>query len=156
MRKRLIATAGLPAEPTDWLDLARLATAEISSEDAAHPIERTLLPGQTGGWRAAQPGQQSIRLIFDQPQAVRRIQLRFEENTVERTQEYVLRWSPDGGATLHDVVRQQWNFNPGGSSTETEVHRVELHGVTMLELQITPDIGDKQRGWATLEQFRVA
>ena len=43
-----------------------------------------LLMSETGGWRAAQPGTQIIRLLFDQPLKVKRISLVFEEteNTV--------------------------------------------------------------------------
>ena len=33
-----------------------LAEVEITSEDAAHPIESALLPGRASGWRAAGPG----------------------------------------------------------------------------------------------------
>jgi hypothetical protein len=57
----------------------------------------------------------------------------------ERSQEYVLRWSGDGGKSFRDIVRQQWNFNPEGASTETEDHQVELPAVSVLELSITPD-----------------
>jgi hypothetical protein len=60
---------------------------------------------------------------------------------VERTQECVLRWSPDSGQTLHEVIRQQWNFSPHGATTQTEDLHVELTGVTLLELSIVPDIG---------------
>jgi hypothetical protein len=79
------------------LDLEDLAEVEITSEDPAHPIESALLPGGTSGWRAAGPGEQTIQLLFAQPQAVHRISLEFSEPDVERTQEFVLRWSPDNG-----------------------------------------------------------
>ena len=59
-----------------WKDLAEV---EITSEDAAHPIESALLPGSTSGWRAAEPGKQTIRLLFANPQRLRRIWLNFEE-----------------------------------------------------------------------------
>jgi len=52
----------------------------------------------------------------------------------------VLRWSPDGD-TFDDIVRQQWNFSPQGATSEVEDVRVDLGGVTVLELAITPDIG---------------
>jgi len=42
-------------------------------------------------WEADDPSD------FTTPQQLRRIWLVFEESTVERTQEYVLRWSSDGG-----------------------------------------------------------
>jgi hypothetical protein len=37
-------------------------------------------------------------------------------------------------------VRQQWNFSPPNSIREVEKYRVELFGVTVLELVIVPDI----------------
>ncbi len=157
MRKKLIAPVrqDTPHPDHDWLDLERLAEVEITSEDPAHPIESALLPDGRPGWRAAEPGRQSIRLLFSNPQRIRWIRLSFVESSVERTQEYVLRWSADGGHSFRDIVRQQWNFNPGGSSTETEDHHVDLSGVTTLELGIIPNIGGGN-AVASLAQFRVA
>ena len=157
MRKRLIAPVRQDqAHPDhDWLDLERLAEVEITSEDPAHPIESALLPDGRPGWRAAGPGRQSIRLLFSNPQRIRWIRLSFVESSVERTQEYVLRWSADGGHSFRDIVRQQWNFNPGGSSTETEDHHVDLSAVTTLELGIIPNIGGGD-AVASLAQFRLA
>src|SRR5438034_8674392 len=54
----------------------------------------------------------ALRLIFDQPQRLTRIALVFEEAAIKRTQEFVLRWSPDGGRSFREIVRQQWNFSP--------------------------------------------
>ena len=157
MRKRLIAPVQPETAPPDhdWLNLEDLAEVEMSSEDASHPIESALLPGQGPGWRAAAPGKQSIRLIFANPQRLRRIWLRFVEPESERTQEYVLRWSPDGGSSFREIVRQQWNFNPHAATSETEDHCVELSGVTVLELIITPDIS-RQGAVASLAQLRIA
>ena len=156
MRKRIIPAARSDAEPLDnWLNLDALAEVEITSEDVAYPIEAALLPGQASGWRAAEAGTQTIRLLFAQPQALRRIWLHFVESGMQRTQEYVLRWSPDGGQTLHDVVRQQWNFSPEGATSELEDHRVELPAVTVLELTIHPDIG-ASAAVASLAAWRLA
>lgn len=141
MRKRIVpSTPDAPKDNVDWLDLESLVEVEITSEDPDHPIEAALLPGGTG-WRASGPGAQTIRLVFDPPQALHRILLEFRETAVERTQEYVLRWSGDRGRTFEDVVRQQWNFSPGGSTEQLEEHSLDLTGVTVLELEITPDIG---------------
>ena len=142
MRKRIIDTVQQEAAPpeSEWLNVEGLAEVEITSEDAAHPIESALLPGGTAGWRAAGPGRQTIRLRFASPQSLRRIRLRFEETAATRTQEYVMRWSADGGRSFREIVRQQWNFSPGDASSETEDHHVELPAVTVLELSIIPDI----------------
>jgi hypothetical protein len=157
MRKRIIDPVQhiTAADDQEWLDLDRLAEVEVTSEDAAHPIEFALLPGRDSDWRAGRPGEQTIRLLFSHPQRLRRIQLSFVESGCDRTQEYVLRWSPDGGKTFRDIVRQQWNFSPQGATSEIEDHRVDLPAVTVLELSIIPD---KSGGnaLASLNQMRIA
>lgn len=157
MRKRVISDSQpAGAAPTgEWLNLEDLAEVEISSEDAAHPIESALAPGEGSGWRAAVPGKQTIRLLFAEPQALRRIHLSFVEKSAQRTQEYVLRWSADGGQSFREIVRQQWNFSPDGATGQSEDHRVDLAAVKVLELIITPDIGNGA-AFASLAKLRVA
>ncbi len=157
MRKRIIAPGqqGTASPDQDWLNVEGLAEVEITSEDAAHPIESALLPGGVSGWRAAGPGKQTIRLLFAYPQRLRRIWLNFAETRTERTQEYVLRWSADGGQSFREIVRQQWNFSPQGATCETEDHHVELPAVTVLELSIIPDTSGGN-AFASLAQLRLA
>lgn len=156
MRKRVLpSTQDAPTADSGWLDLEPLVEVEITSEDPAHPIESALIPGKGPGWRAAGPGVQTIRLIFDPPRSLRRILLEFSETSAERTQEYVLRWSADGGREFSDVVRQQWNFSPGGATRQVEDQTVDLAGVTVLELAITPDMGGGSAP-ASLEKLRLA
>jgi hypothetical protein len=156
MRKHIIPSVQERTPPDeDWLDLDRVAEVEITSEDAAHPIESALLPGRSSGWRAAEPGEQTIRLLFARPQRLRRIRLEFVEPVSERTQEFVLRSSQDGGQSFREIVRQQWNFSPQGATRETEDHRVDLSGVTVLELSIIPDISGGD-ACASLTQLRLA
>ena len=157
MRKRIITPVQQEGARSDqdWLDVEGLAEGEISSEDAAHPIEGALLPGGVSGWRASGPGKQTIRLLFAQPQRLRRIWLNFVETRTERTQEYVLRWSADGGQSFREIVRQQWNFSPQGATCETEDHQVELPAVTVLELIIIPDTSGGM-AVASLDQLRLA
>src|SRR6266571_9427776 len=157
MRKRLITPIpqDAPLRDEEWLDLVGAAVVEVTSEEKDYPVESALVPGEMRGWRAAAPGTQTIRLIFDQPQRLTRIALVFEETAIKRTQEFVLRWSPDGGRSYRDIVRQQYNFSPPGVTREFEDYAVDLAGVTALELRIVPDIsgGDAQ---ATLAQLRIA
>lgn len=157
MRKRIITPVQQETILPDleWLNMEELAEVEITSEDAAHPIESALLPGLVSGWRAAEPGKQIIRLTFANPQRLRRIWLNFVETGAERTQEYVLRWSPDGGQSFREIVRQQWNFSPEGATSETEDHHVELPAVTVLELSIIPDTSGGN-AFASLAQLRLA
>jgi hypothetical protein len=158
MRKQLIFPEESPASPQgEWLDLDQVTAVEVSSEDAAHPIESALLRGgaSQGGWRAAGSGAQLVRLRFDSPQRLRRIWLRMDERERERSQEFVLRWSSDGGASFREIVRQQWTFSPGGATQEVEDYRVDLAAVTVLELAITPDVGGGP-GRASLAELRLA
>ncbi|HEY7547356.1 MAG TPA: carbohydrate-binding protein [Blastocatellia bacterium] len=157
MRKRFISPIpqDISSPGEDWLNLEDLAEVEISSEDAMHPIESALLSDTESGWRAAHPGEQAIRLLFDQPQRIRHIRLLFVESETVRTQEMVLRWSADGGQSFRDIVRQQWNFSPPDTMRELEDYRVDLSDVTVLELSIVPDIsgGDAR---ASLKELRLA
>ncbi len=157
MRKRIITPVQQETASADlgWLNLEKLAEVEITSEDADHPIESALLPVRASGWRAAGPGKQTIRLLFNDPQRLQRIWLNFVETRTERTQEYVLRWSPDGGQSFREIVRQQWNFSPQGATSETEDLHVELPAVTVLELRIIPDISGGN-AFASLAQLRLA
>lgn len=157
MRKRIITHVQKEAASSDpnWLNMEGLAEVEITSEDAAHPIESALLLGASSGWQAAEAGAQTIRLLFNHPQRLQRIWMHFVEPQTERTQEYVLRWSPDNGQSFREIVRQQWNFSPPSTTNETEDYHVELPAVTMLELSIIPDISGGN-ACASLAQLRLA
>ena len=100
-------------------------------------------------------GTQTIRLLFDQPQRLRRISLVFVETETERTQEFVLRWSPDGGRSFREIVRQQWNFSPLNTIREVEEYRVEICDVTVVELIIVPDIS-RGAARASLKSLRLS
>ena len=126
---------------------------EVTSEEKDYPVESALISGEVGGWRAADSGTQTMRLIFES-QRLTRIALVFEETEVERTQEFVLRWSPDGGRSFREIVRQQWNFSPPNAIREVEEYPVELSGVTVLELIIVPDIS-RGSARASLKSLRL-
>jgi hypothetical protein len=135
-----------------WLDLQQIASAEISSEDPSHPFENALRGG--GGWRAAAPGPQVIRLNFDEPQYIRRIRLEFREEHRERAQEFAL-FASSAANQRREIVRQQWTFSPGGSATEVEDYSVDLPAISSLELEIDPGRHDKS-AMATLESISIA
>ena len=157
MRKRMINSEDKQEISPDqkWLDIDKIAEVEVTSEEEAFPIESALLPDKIPEWRASDQGKQMIRLIFDNPQRLQRISLKFEEFEVERTQEYVLRWSPDGGQSYQEIVRQQWNFSPDGATSEVEDYEVELPAVTILELSINPDLS-AGNAFASLKELRLA
>ncbi len=157
MRKRIVTPtpATVQTRGEGWLDLEHAATVEVASEDKDFPIESSLSIEPSQGWRAAEPGAQTIRLLFDQPQELKRISLVFEENEIIRTQEFVLRALSSSGGPFREIVRQQWNFNAPTSTREIEEYRVELSDVAVLELAIVPDIsGGAAR--ASLQSLRLS
>ena len=157
MRKRLITPIPQAGTPDDegWLDLDRAAVVEVTSEEKEYPVESALVSGEIRGWRAADSGTQTLRLIFDEPKKLTRISLVFEETETERTQEFVLRWSPDGGRSFREIVCQQWNFSPPNTVYEVENYRVDLSGVTVLELVVVPDIS-RGSAHASLKSLRLS
>src|SRR5260370_42259800 len=110
MRKHIIAST----EPShsrkveEWLNLEEAASVEVSSEDPQHPIESAFKDGETLGWRAAESGAQKIRLLFDEPNELRRIWLRFSEPEVERTPLFTLRCADSQTTPCRDTLRWQW------------------------------------------------
>ncbi len=156
MRKKIIKERVIPSADQNWLDLEYLAQVEVTSEDAAHPIESALIPGVVGlGWRAEHSGQQTVRLLFDKPQRIRRIHLVFREEKQERTHEFVLRWHSDSGEPYREIARQQYNFSPPSTTCELEDYTLDLINLAALELNIVPDI---RGGYAcaSVEQLRLA
>jgi len=144
-----------PSANTSWLDLEALARVEVTSEDTAHPIESALLLTVGAiGWRAESPGEQTVRLLFDAPQRLKRVRLLFREEKEARTQEFVLRWSPTTESSWRDVVRQQYHFSPSGATEEIEEYQVELEDVAALELTIIPNLSGGS--YASLAQLRLA
>lgn len=159
MRKKLVSTeeAGSVVAGGEWLDIENIAQVELTSEDPASPIEHALGKTVTTGWRAAGTGPQVIRLLFDKPQRIRRIQVHFVDRSSERAQEFAI--FAQVGDTLREVKRQQWNFSPHGTTEELEDYKVELDGVTALELRIDPDRSHdpkQSRHVASLQSLRLA
>ena len=157
MRKRVTRPhdVQLGSQPDQgWLDLDEIASVEVTSEDPSFPIESAFGLKEGPGWRASQAGEQQIRLIFDKPVSIHRIQVSFCESETERTQEFILRWSPVTGVPATEIVRQQWNFSPAGSTTEGEYYVVDLDAVSVLELAIQPDLS-RREAIATLASWRL-
>ena len=158
MRKQIIthgAKESAGPEP-EWLDLEHITQVEVSSEEAEHPVESALIPGEGSGWRAAESGEQTIRLLFDEPQKISHIRLQFDEQLGgERTQEFVLSWSSGDARNYREIVRQQYNFSPPTVTAEREDYVVDLDGVAALDLKIIPDISGGQ-SCASLTQLRLA
>jgi hypothetical protein len=160
MRKEIVgqkAAAAAGQTTAEWLDLTSIARVQLTSEDPAFPIENALSANPTLnelGWRATSPGAQTITMLFDVPQRIRRIVVHFAERNMERSQEFLLRYS-SAKETDREIVRQQWTFSPNGSPEEFEDYAVELESVTKLDLVIDPDRG-RRNSVATLSALLIA
>jgi hypothetical protein len=147
LRKQIIRQSPTtPAPMTGQIDVAAVATVLVTSEDPEHPIDHAFDdrrgPGATR-WVAGETGEQTLILDFDAPQAIRQVVLEVEEPEVARTQELQLAVSGDGGRTFRELVRQEFNFSPPGTTFERENWAVVAEAVTHLRLVIKPDKGGK-------------
>src|SRR3954451_10760700 len=100
------------------IDVAAVATVLVTSEDPGHPIDHAFDDRRGPGgsrWIAGEPGERTVILAFDSPQAIRRVALEVEEPEVDRTQELQLAVSADGGRTYRELLRQEYNFSPPGT-----------------------------------------
>jgi hypothetical protein len=157
MRKQVIDRV-IPVPTNDkhhWLDLRSIARVEVTSEHKKFPIESALLAETGPGWRASRSGEQTLRLLFDEPRRIKLIEMHFTEVERARTQEYLLKWSGDEGLSYQEIVRQQYNFSPPDTVHEREIYAVNLNEVTILELSIVPDINGGG-ACASLAQLRLA
>jgi hypothetical protein len=159
MRKSIVSPSVVAQTPISdlWRDLERITRVEISSEDAAFPIEQALGKKDTTGWRAATTGPQLIRMHFDEPLNIKRLRLHFVDKTAERSQEFAV--FAGAGSELKEIVRQQWSFSPQGSTEEIEEYTVNLSGITTLELRIDPDRSHdpkQSQSYASLQSLKLA
>jgi hypothetical protein len=145
LRKQIINPH--PATPVltpGEIDIAAVATVMVSSETSEHPVDYAFdeRRGQGGTrWIAGEPGEQTVILAFDAPQPIRHVSLEVEEPEVSRTQELQLSLSCDGGRTYRELLRQEYNFSPPGTTFEREDWAISTQGVTHLRLVIKPDKG---------------
>ena len=147
LRKQILKEHTTPAaRRPEEKDLAAIATVHVTSEDPNHPVDNAF-DGERGPgasrWMAAEPGEQRIILAFDVPQGVSQVSLEVEEREVERTQELTLSISCDGGKSYRELLRQEYNFSPSGTTFEREEWSAKAEGVTNLQLLIKPDKGGK-------------
>jgi hypothetical protein len=135
-----------------WRDLSQCAAFEVTSEEVGSPLENALSP-DASKWIAATPGEQVIRITFDEPQNISKIFLLFEETANARSQEFVLSWQRVGQPQWQEIVRQQFNFSPPATTTEKENFNVSLQKASALELLIIPERSGG--GHASLSQLRI-
>lgn len=123
------------AYPEREIPVLAVATITVTSEADGHPItcvfDEERGPGASQ-WIAAEPGDQKLVIAFHQPQTIRQITMEIEEREVNRTQEVQLALSDDGGKTYRELLRQEFNFSPEGTTWECEDWAVEEVNVTHL------------------------
>jgi hypothetical protein len=156
MRKQIIESAGQLVSPVEqnWLDLEQLVQIELTSEEEGHPIESAFTMNENEGWRAAQSGKQTIRLVFAEPQNIKQIKLLFREKEQEQTQEFLLCWLSTDDLSYQEIVRQQYSFSPPHTIQQLENYTVNLVGMKAIELTINPDIS-RNGACASLAQIRL-
>jgi hypothetical protein len=147
MRKQILKAHPLVAAPSRGdLDVESMATVLVTSELAGHPVENAF-DGQRGPgssrWISETGGEQTLILVFDAPQAIRTVGIDIEETEENRTQELQLGVSRDGGQTYRELLRQEFNFAPPGTTFEREEWTLGVEAVTHLRLQIKPDKGGR-------------
>src|SRR5271157_2459514 len=116
LRKLIIKPhSAIPDAITGEIDIAAVATVQVTSEAPDHPIDHVFDDdrGPSGTrWIAGEPGEQTVILAFDAPQTINQILLEIEEPEVARTQDLQLSLSCDGGRTYRELLRQEFNFSP--------------------------------------------
>lgn len=159
MRKIMInqPAENIPSSDLNFLDLEHLAQVEFTSECQEYPVESALLLAEDSGagWQAASTGEQTIRVVFDQPRTIEHIFLMFDEQQQSRTQEFVLLWLMDEESSYREILRQQYHFSPPNTTREIEHYEVRLNQLKVLELKIIPDISGG-KACAKLKQLRLA
>ncbi len=149
LRKLIIPASPDPADPRTSLEPERmyipaLATVLVTSEAPEHPVD-CLFDGRDGPggtrWVASVDGEQALILAFDTPQTIREVGLETEESQVSRNQVLTLSLSQDGGQTYREILRQEFNFSPPGTTFERERWTVPAARVSHLRVTIRPDKG---------------
>jgi hypothetical protein len=158
LRKQIVPKrVGEPAVLEGEIPIADVATVQVTSEQADHPIDHAFdQRGGPGGsrWIADAPGEQGVTLVFDRPQTIRQVGVEVEELELSRTQELSVSVSSDGGRTYRELVRQEFNFSPPGTTFERERWTVRADAVTHLRVDIKPDKGGRI-GRATLTSLTL-
>lgn len=147
LRKQILKEAPrAPLARPGEIDIAATAVVHVTSEAADHPIDHVFDDSRGPGgsrWVADGPGEQTLIIAFDTPQTLRTIRLEVEEQETSRTQELQIAISCDGGQTYSELLRQEYNFSPPGTSFEREEWSIKAEGVTHVRVWIKPDKGGK-------------
>lgn len=145
LRKKIVSPAIVDAvTAVNVIDIIQNAEVIATSESENFPLDN-IVDGSTGPgssqWVAAKSGTQTLIFKFDMPRHLRAIVYEIEEKDVARTQEVCFEVSSDSGASFSEILRQEYNFSPGGSTFQKEQLTVDLPGITAVKMTIKPDKG---------------
>ncbi len=149
LRKQIVAPAaepnpGIPADAIDIIDEAEvLASSEAERFPLDNIVDGSCGPGSSQ-WVAGTTGPQTLVFKFDAPQHITGINYEIEENETVRTQEVLFEVSSDSGAHFREILRQEYNFSPDGSTFQREALTFDLPGTTQLRIVIKPDKGNRE------------
>ena len=147
LRKKIIPSRTVTNLPgsANTLDIIQNTEVIVTSESADFPLDN-IVDRSTGSgstqWVAETCGLQTLFFKFDTPQNISRIVYEIEEHEVARTQEVSLEVSTDSGAHFREILRQEYNFSPDGSTFQREELNLDLPQTTDLKMIIKPDKGD--------------
>ncbi len=135
----IVRGAGGP--PKGSLDLAWLASVEISSEQTAFPIDNVFDSKRGPGgscWVAASAGEQLVVIRFRAPQDVGRVEIECEERADTRTQQIALELECNEGVTRFGPAPQTLAFAPYGPSFHRASWKLVARAVEAIRIRITP------------------
>jgi hypothetical protein len=156
MRKKLVSAIRNTdaASRHEWLELEQVACVEVSSEAEGYPVEGALLDVGQRGWRASEPGMQTIRLLFDHPQTIRAVRAVFKE---EESAHPGVRAAMAAGRNrrLEGCRPAAVEFQSAANSDRMRKYKVDLPSAGGLEISICPNIsGGNTR--ASLESLQLS
>lgn len=147
LKKKIIpfTTGATILAPVNTIDIIHNAEVTVTSESENFPLDNivdgSIGPGSSQ-WVAGTIGLQVLVFKFDTPQSITRVIYEIKEQEVARTQEVCFEVSTDSGANFREILRQEYNFSPGGSTFQREELKLDLHQITDLKMIIKPDKGN--------------
>ena len=143
------AASSAPGGAADdrWLDLDELADVTII-------VDGERVVRSPHGWAADCPGEQMIEIRFRHSTSVSRLRVVSWEVEQSRTQEMTIWACLRRGERHREVVRQRFNFSPGGATAQVEEYALHLTDVSALQVRIVPCI-DGRRAVARVSELRV-
>ena len=137
--------------PTDIIDVAALASVEVTSEEELYPVDH-LFDGRNGSggscWVASSSGSQIIVLRFLRPlEVVATVVVESEERSEARSQTIELSGFSEQTQRSFEYAPRTLEYSPYGSSFHRVSWDVGERDITHLRLRVTPE---RNRGRATL------